>query len=262
MSVYLEFAKKKFLNKMVYRFDYIAGILNTVMTYVVFYCIYKALYGGAQAVSGITFSMVTTNFIISLCLSNVYSFDDEFIQRKIHDGSIANEFLKPVNFKGRILAENIGENCFRILFNFLPALLIASVFTRIEKPSSVLFLFLFIISTILGYLILWEMSFIVQTLAFWMYRVWGIGTIKDVIVSIFSGTMIPLWFMPGKVMNFIKLTPFDSIYFTPLKLYLGQITGNDVVLNFGRQLLWIGILFIIGDVLWKCGEKKVVVQGG
>ena len=74
--------------------------------------------------------------------------------------------------------------------------------------------------------------------------------------------MIPLWFMPAWIMNLIKLTPFDSIYFTPIKLYLGQIGGNDLVWNLGRQLAWVGILYIIGDILWKCGEKKVVVQGG
>ena len=262
MSVYLEFAKKKFLNKMVYRFDYVVGIINTILVYVIFTCIYKALYGNAQDIDGITFSMVTTNFIISLCLSNVYRFDDEFIERKIRDGTIANEFLKPVSFKGRILAENLGENFFGVFFNFLPALCIAAMFSEVQKPSSIGGFLLFIISAIMGYLILWEISFIIQTLAFWIYRVWGISTITNVIINIFSGTMIPLWFMPDWIMNLIKLTPFDSIYFTPIKLYLGQIASNDLVWDLGRQLAWIGILYIIGDILWKYGEKKVVVQGG
>lgn len=262
MSAYLEFAKKKFLNKIVYKFDYIMGIINTILVYVIFTCIYRALYGNAQEIDGITFSMVTTNFIISLCLSNVYRFDNEFIERKIRDGSIANEFLKPVSFKGRMLAENLGENFFGIFFNFLPALLIAAIFSEVQKPSSIGYFFLFIISAVLGYLILWEISFIIQTLAFWIFRVWGISTITNVIINIFSGTMIPLWFMPAWIMNLIKLTPFDSIYFTPIKLYLGQIGGNDLVWNLGRQLAWVGILYIIGDILWKCGEKKVVVQGG
>lgn len=262
MRVYLEFAKKSFLNKMVYKFDYIVGIISTILTYVIFVCIYKALYGGAEEVNGITFSMVTTSFVLSLCLSNVYRFNDEFIEKKLKDGTIANEFLKPVSFRGRILSENLGENFFNICFNFLPVFLIASLFSNVQKPSSIEGFILFIISAILGYLILWQMSFIVQALAFWMYRVWGIATIKDVVIYIFSGAAIPLWFMPNWVLNFIKLTPFDSIYFTPVKLYLGQITSHDFAWNIGRQALWILILYVIGDILWKCGEKKVVVQGG
>lgn len=262
MRVYLEFAKKSFLNKMVYKFDYIVGIISTILTYVIFVCIYKALYGEAQEVNGITFSMVTTSFVLSLCLSNVYGFNDEFIERKLKDGSIANEFLKPVSFRGRILFENLGENLFNICFNFLPVFLIASIFADIQKPSSITGLLLFIISAVFGYLILWEISFIVQALAFWMYRVWGIATIKDVVIYIFSGASIPLWFMPDWIMKFIKLTPFDSIYFIPVKLYLGQISSSEFVFNLGRQALWIGILYVIGDILWKFGEKKVVVQGG
>lgn len=262
MRAYLEFAKKSFSNKMVYKFDYIVGIISTSLTYVIFVCIYKALYSGAEEVNGITFSMVTTSFVLSLCLSNVYTFNDEFIEKKLKDGSIANEFLKPVNFRGRILFENLGENFFNICFNFLPVFLIASFFSDVQNPNSIKSFILFIISAILGYLILWEISFIVQALAFWMYRVWGIATIKDVVIYIFSGSAIPLWFMPDWVLNFIKLTPFDSIYFTPVKLYLGQISSNDFIFNLGRQSLWIAILYIIGEILWKYGEKKVVVQGG
>ena len=206
--------------------------------------------------------VVTTSFVLSLCLSNVYRFNDEFIEKKLKDVTIANEFLKPVSFRGRILSENLGENFFNICFNFLPVCLIASFFSNVQKPSSIEGFILFIISAILGYLILWQMSFIVQALAFWMYRVWGIATIKDVVIYIFSGAAIPLWFIPNWVLNFIKLTPFDLIYFTPVKLYLGQITSHDFAWNIGRQALWILILYVIGDILWKCGEKKVVVQGG
>lgn len=155
MRVYLEFAKKSFLNKMVYKFDYIVGIISTILTYVIFVCIYKALYGGAEEVNGITFSMVTTSFVLSLCLSNVYRFNDEFIEKKLKDGTIANEFLKPVSFRGRILSENLGENFFNICFNFLPVFLIATLFSNVQKPSSIEGFILFIISAILGYLILW-----------------------------------------------------------------------------------------------------------
>lgn len=262
MMVYFEFVKKKFLNNLEYKFNYIMGIISTILSFLIFICIYKALYGGAAEIDGITFSMVATNFLLSLCLSNVYKFDDEFIQHKLRDGQIANELLKPISFKGRLLAENLGENLFGVCFNFLPTLFIALFITNIEKPASVISFLLFLVSAILGYFILWEISFIIQTLSFWVFRIWGISTIKNVIIDIFSGTMIPLWFMPQWILDFIKWTPFDSIYFTPVKTYLGQVTSNQLLINFSRQIIWIIIFFIIGHILWKCGEKKVVVQGG
>ena len=64
MSPYFAFAKKSFLNRSAYRFDHLMGILNTLLRIFIFWCIYKALYGGKTQVDGITMAMVTTNFVL------------------------------------------------------------------------------------------------------------------------------------------------------------------------------------------------------
>lgn len=232
---------------MAYRFEYIMGILNTVLNFLVYWCIYKALYGGANEIDGITFSMVTTNFIISLGLTNAFS---------------KNEMFLPVNFKFRMLFEDLGDGFFKVVFNFLPAVIIAMLFTEMMPPAGIFGFVLCLVSAVLGYIVLWYISFIVQTLAFWLFNVWGLITIKNVIVNIFSGALLPLWFMPQPVLNIIKFTPFDSIFFTPVQLYLGQLQGYEILLNFGRQVLWIAILYFIGELLWNKGIKRLIVQGG
>ena len=121
MRTYIEFALKKFQNKMAYRLEFFMGIVNTAITIVVYLCIYKALYGGEAEIDGVTFQMVATNFVISLGLSDAFKYNEMFLQDKIHDGTITNEFLKPVNFVFRMLSENIGEGLFKIIFNFIPA---------------------------------------------------------------------------------------------------------------------------------------------
>lgn len=262
MRAYIEFAKKKFQNNMVYKVDHIIGIIGTCLQFFIFWCIYRSLYGSANEINGITFSMVSTNFILSLGLSNAFQINDLFVQQKIGDGSIVNEFLKPVSFKLRLIAENLGNILFRLTFNFLPAFIITIYFVRIEKPASGLALLLFTISAILGFFVLWQISFIVQMTSFWIINVWSISTIKNVFINVFSGSMLPLWFMPDVIMKFIRFTPFDSIYFTPIRLYLGEMNGMEVLFNFGRQFIWICILYIIGEILWMLGQRKLIVQGG
>jgi hypothetical protein len=39
---------------------------------------------------------------------------------------------------------------------------------------------------------------------------------------VFSGALLPLWFMPPAIADFIALTPFKSIYFVPISIYLGS----------------------------------------
>lgn len=262
MRTYIEFAIKKFQNKMAYRLEFFMGIVNTMMTIVVYLCIYRALYGNTAEFDGITFSMVATNFVISLGLDNAFKHNEMFLQDKIHDGTITNEFLKPVNFTLRMLSENIGEGIFKIVFNCIPAVFVTMLYTTLCPPKSIICFLIMLVSVMLGYLILWLISFIVQTWSFWLFSVWGIITIKNVFVNILSGALLPMWFMPEALRKIISFTPFESIYFTPVQIYLGELSGKDILSEMAVQLLWIVILGVIANVFWKKGVKKLVVQGG
>lgn len=259
---YWQFAAIKFRNNMAYRFEYIMGIFDTLLSFVVYWSIYRALYGGAEEVGGVTFSMVATNFIISLGLNSAFAKNEMFLQDKIKQGSIANELLKPVNFKLRMLFEDLGEGFFHVLFHFLPTVCIAALFADLQAPSSAGNLLLCVVSALLGYLVLWLISFIVQVWSFWLFSVWGLITMKNALIKILAGALIPLWFMPDWLRQIIKFTPFDSIYFTPVQIYLGELQGWQLLLNFGRQVVWIVILYALSEFFWRRGIKKLVIQGG
>lgn len=262
MRAYVEFAVKKFQDKLAYRLDFFMGIINTAIMIVVFLCIYKALYGGAAQVDGITYRMVATNFVITLGLSNAFGYDEMLLEHKIHDGSITGEFLKPVSFMLRLLAENVGEGVFKIIFNFVPALLFTMLYMNLCPPKSVLSLVVMFCSVALGYLILWLISFIIQTWSFWLLSVWGIITIKNVFVNILAGTLLPLWFMPAALRKVISFTPFESIYFTPVRIYLGELDNAEILCSIAVQIMWIAVLGVIANLFWKKGVRKLVVQGG
>ncbi|MDE7179117.1 MAG: ABC-2 family transporter protein [Lachnospiraceae bacterium] len=259
---YFAFAKKSFLGRSAYRFDHFMGILNTILRIFIFWEIYRALYGGRAEVDGVTITMVATNFILSLGLDSVFCVNDYYLPNRIQDGSIATEMLLPVNFHGRMLADNLGNALFQLLFHFVPAVAISVIFIGIAAPADPLMLILFFLSALFGYGVLWTISFVAQMLSFWLINVWSIMTIKNVFINVLSGSMIPLWFMPDWMSGIIRFTPFSSIYFTPVQIYLGQLSLSEILQGFLIQLFWIVFLFSAGMFLWKKGQKKLVVQGG
>jgi len=259
---YLAFAKKSFLSKSAYRFNHFMGILNTLFRIFIFGGIYKALYGARTEVEGVTMLMVTTNFILSIGLEAVFGINDFYLPQKIWSGTIANELLLPVSFKGRILADNLGNSLFQLIFHFMPALVVVIFAGGIAHPVGLSNLLFFLLSTLLGYGVLWAISFAVQMCSFWLVNVWSIVTIKNVFINVLSGSMIPLWFMPEWVKVVMRFTPFSSIYFTPIQIYLGQLAPLEILRKCLIQLVWIVIISLIGDGLWKKGRKKLVVQGG
>lgn len=262
MKRYLAYAKQSFLANSAFRSDTLLGILDTCLKVLIFWCIYRALYGGAESWDRISLAMVNTNFILSIGLSTAFSLDEYYLPYRIGNGSIGNELLKPISFKGIQLFFDLGNVGFKLLFQFLPALLFAIFTVGMLRPASAFAFIAFFGSVVLGFLILWQLNFIVQTLGFWIINVWSVSTIKNVFVNVLSGAMIPLWFMPDWMQGFIRWTPFSSIYFVPVQIYLGELTGVEAVMSLLRQGCWVIILYIIGEMLWRQEIKKLVIQGG
>lgn len=262
LTPYFAYAKKCFLGRSAYRFDHLMNILSTCLQIFIFWEIYRALYGGNTQVDGITLPMVATNFILSMGLGEVFSVNDYFFPDKIHDGSIATEMLRPISVPGRMIAESAGNALFNLIFRFVPALVVTLLTIGMSAPAGAGMFALFLLSALLGYGVLWVISFTVQMSAFWFVNVWSITTIKKVFINVFSGLMIPLWFMPAWMEGVLRFTPFSSIYFTPVQIYLGQLTYREIALKCAVQVVWILLIYLAGDWLWKRGQKKLVVQGG
>lgn len=212
----------------------------------------------------VSLNVVLTSFIINLGLSNIYSIDDLTVQRKFCDGTIICELLKPINYRIYLLADTVGNILFKLLFNLIPCSAIMIIVYRnyfifcINSCS----LCVFFLSIILGFMVLWEISSIVQMLCFWIVNVWSISTIKDVFINVLAGTILPVWYLPEAIQNIIKYTPFAAIYITPLKIYLNQMGTKQQIEALLMQLIWIIILALFGNLLWHMGKKKLVVQGG
>lgn len=262
LGPYLAFAKKSFLGRSAYRFNHFMGIFDTILRIFIFWEIYRALYGGRSEVDGITLTMVATNFVLSMCLDAVFFVDDYYLPSRIQSGSIATELLLPVSVHGRMLANNLGNALFQLIFHFVPAVAVSVLVIGIAAPAEPLALLLFLLSALLGYGVLWTISFVAQMFSFWLINIWSIVTIKNSLIKVLSGSMIPLWFMPDRVQGVIRFTPFSSIYFMPVQIYLGQMSLLEILRSFLIQLFWIAVLFLIGMLLWKKGQKKLVVQGG
>ena len=259
---YLSELKMTFKSNFVYRFDLIVGILATFLQVVIYLAIWESLYNGQSQIDGVSFEMVTTNFVIGLAIVFSYNISDLDIQNKLKDGSIANEFLKPEDFKKVLFSRNLGNILFKILTNFFPAFILSLIFYDVYLQTNLFYILLFFLSLIFGLIIYWCISMIVQLSAFWIWNVWSISTIKNVLVSIFSGALIPIWFMPEVIKKIVEFTPFYSIYYSPLQIYFGNMTDLNILYTFINQVCWIALLLTIINIMWYFGKKRVIIQGG
>jgi ABC-2 type transport system permease protein len=262
LRTYWEFAKKAFQNNVVYRTDYFAGVINSIVMIFVNIAIWRAIYNEEDALNGIGFRVIMTYIALSFLMQTMFVMDEYLIENKVRSGLIATDLLKPINFRFYIFSYNFGTLLFRTIMQLLPVLVLSMIFFKLLPPFSPLMAGYFAISALLAYLVLYNLNFIVWISSFWFYWTFSLITIKDALLMVLSGALLPLWFMPSGVSNIIKLTPFDSIYFTPISIYLGQIPVDEILFSLGRQAIWVIILLGIGQLLWNRATKRLVIQGG
>lgn len=224
--------------------------------------IWKAIYQEEESIGGIQFRMLMTYIILSFLIQSIFMMDEYMIDHKVRTGLISSDLLKPISFRLYIFSYNIGALFFRIIMQLIPALIISVIFFGLLPPFSAAMALYFVISVVLGYLVLYSINFIVWITCFWFFGTFSLVTIKDAAVMILSGALLPLWFMPQWLVEFIEMTPFKSIYYIPVSIYLGYIPRDEIFLNIIIQAVWVLILFAVGHVMWKTASKKLVVQGG
>lgn len=262
MRAYLEVMKKSFQNNLVYRFEYFSGIINTIVMIVVNIAIWTAIYDEDGSGGGVQFKLVITYVILGMLMQSVFTMEDYYIEQKVVSGLISSDLLKPISFRLNVFSYNIGALLFKLCMQMIPAVLIAIFCFGLVGPFNVKMGIFFLISAILGYLVLYCFNFIIWLTSFWTFWTFSIVTIKDALITVLSGSMIPLWFFPERIYDIIKLTPFDSIYYIPISIYLGQVPSNEIFENLLKQVIWIAVLGLIGHIVWKIATKKLVVQGG
>lgn len=82
------------------------------------------------------------------------------------------------------------------------------------------------------------------------------------VLRFMSGQMVPLWMFPAWLAAGLKVLPFQSMYYVPISIYIGEIRGQAAVTALGWQLFWAVSLVALGRFVWSRIYKKMVVQGG
>ena len=266
ISVYGSFIRNAFLNMLAYRARYYTGILTYLLFVSVYYFIWQATYEGkgeGALINGYTFAQMVTYISIGwLSRSLYFSNIDDQIDDLVRSGQISFYLLRPVDFQGMLMANAVGESLFRLLLFSVPiGVTIFSVFPIMPPASGGDFLW-FCFSTLMAFVILAQINFLVGLLAFSFKSIDGVMRAKYFIVQLLSGLLLPLSFFPLWIERPLEWLPFKNIAHTPLQFYLGKVTQAQLPLVLAHQLIWALLLFIWGRMLWQRALAKLTLQGG
>ncbi len=99
-KLFFKFVSISFQKQIIYRFDYFIGFLNGFLYVFIFTSLWKALYSQFDTTehSGFTLTAIITYAVMAMAIRISFTMDDTIIFRKVQDGSIAMELIRPTSF--------------------------------------------------------------------------------------------------------------------------------------------------------------------
>lgn len=267
LAVPLAFVRISFLSMLAYRLRFYTGIVTYLIYVAIYTSIWSAIYSdpnsrGALAQFG-SYDMLFTYFAIgwlarSFCYNNV----DRDLAELVQSGHIASRVARPVSLHMQMLAAALGQTLFRLLF-FSPLIGVALVLIYdLLPPASVESFLLFLLSLLLGIVILAELNFLVGLISFRTKSIQGIAHAKQTLLELLSGLLVPLSYFPEWIRIVALWTPFPSLTSTPNRLYLGLSTGAEAYQALGLSLAWCVGLFVAAHFVGRAATRSLTVQGG
>jgi len=249
----------------VYRFDF---FLRLLMPYLMMYSVYwlwHVLYAENPHAFTMSLPQMVTYGTLGMAMNSVFNpgwGPQTFIAQLIRTGNISVELLKPLDFQVYVFSRTFGESSFRYIFLLLPSVLIGHLFLGLSFPSSLSTTLLYFLSSLLGFIILFALNFLLGLLSVVTYSITSISWAYLGIVQFCSGQIVPLSLFPHAIGNILEMLPFQCIYFLPVSIYVGELRGPTALDAILSQAIWALSLVAIGRMFWLGMQRRIVVQGG
>ncbi len=261
----LALAKSAFLEAAAYRVFFLFNIVGNIIYTVVVYFLWKAIYASANSsvINGMTFKQTFVYLSLAGAISIIInSYIEWNMSSEIKTGSITRYFTRPLDFQFQIYAKAFGNVLSSFIIIFIPCFIIAYIFSSGGIVLGINIVF-FLISFILGALISITIDFLIGLIALYTESVWGISIMKESIVLILSGGVIPLAFFPDTLRHIVEFLPFQAIYNLPLQILINK---SYTIVEYGQslliQLFWVVVLIGFSRICYKQAVKVIVINGG
>lgn len=107
------------------------------------------------------------------------------------------------------------------------------------------------------------MSLFLSLTAFWTEEVWATRWLFGVVIlDFFSGVIFPVDILPPLLARIMFLTPFPYLIFSPLKLWLGQLSIDLAIRSLIITFFWLVLFYFLTGFLWRKGTRKYGAFGG
>jgi ABC-2 type transport system permease protein len=267
MKKYLSFFRIHFQTGIQYRLAAYAGLMATFAWGLLKLLIFAAFYRSNASAFPMTFQQLSSYVWLQQAFTALLGiwFVEWDIFHFITNGNVAYELCRPLSVYNMWFARNSANRSSKTALRCIPILIVAFFLPapyRMSLPTSPASAILFVISLMLGFLMVVAFTMLLYSITFFTLSIGGINLVVMAVVKFFTGSVIPLPFLPDRLRRIFELLPFASMLNTPFLIYGGHIANTEALLSILLQIFWLTTFILIGKTLMEKAMRRVVVQGG
>ena len=253
--------KNGFQDATVYRTEFLFEVLGSAFVpaavqWILWYALFKV--GGMTSVAGMTYHDMILYTMVSLLFTQIRGGDNDFeIQEMIRNGSLSQYLLKPLSVVEFVYIRGVAQKILLAGICLFLGITIGAVF-GLNPFRIVGAMFLAIVGNIIHY----QMGVVLSTTAFYWEEAYSILMVKNMIVGILSGEVIPLNLFPENMQWIWKSTPFYLYVFGPVQFATGKWSVQEFSVNLFISFGWVLLCWFLIKIFWGLGIKKYLSIGG
>jgi ABC-2 type transport system permease protein len=174
----------------------------------------------------------------------------------LSEGVLLKLYGRPLSVLGQLAAQTIGGWLPMLALFSIPMAILAPLIGVSLIPASPLFLCSLALCISLGFAV----DFLFACLSIKLRNMsWLINRIRMAVVSLFSGTVIPIKLLPFGIAEAMKYQPFASLGGAPLSIFTGSADTLEII---AMQILWNLILWPLALLAFHKSQEGMVSYGG
>ena len=265
MKSYFALFKMTFKGELQYRAKAISGIITQLFWGAMYISLYTAFMKNGS-VNGFTIAQMASYIWLGQAFFAMkYVAMPKGAAKEIVGGNVCYKFTRPINIYSQWYAELVGQKLSATLLRFAPILVLGLVLPAsfgLMPPVGVGEFFLFLLGLVLGLLMSSAIGMIAVYLTFRTLSQRGMAQILGTITSILCGSFIPLPLLPQNLQKVVSYMPFRVIGDLPFRIYVGNISLREGLIQTGIGAAWLVVVIVIGVLLIKLSQRKTEIQGG
>ncbi|MGL5434040.1 MAG: ABC transporter permease [Lachnospiraceae bacterium] len=253
MKKYIEITKIYFKNQLAWRTEAAFGLLFSVTKIIFAYLIWSEIFASKEMVAGFTFQTMLLYYVLSSFLTQIdlSSLISNEITQQIRNGKFSKYMILPVHVERYFWAMEAGMILFIMILNAAAGILWIVIFripvTITREPFLIAATFFMILA---GLLFMAQLNYFLGILTLKFQEISTFLMIKDNLVQLVTGSIIPLILFPDFLIGVMKLLPFYYVTYLPAMLLLGKCT-EEAISGLLVISAWCLVFFVLNQVTYQ-----------